>query len=286
MLTELRIKNFAIIESLTLPLGPGFNVLTGETGAGKSIIVGALGLLLGERGTADVVRTGTDRATVEGVFDAAARPELRAQLDERGIDADDSVVVLRREVTNAGRTRAWINGTTVTASALADVGRALIDLHGQHEAQSLLDTESQRAVLDAFAGAREEVQLVQTSHHKLADVRRQIADLKARRAEAERRADYLKHVAREIQDAKLRDGEDIKLEEEARRLEHASEIRESAASLGALLEDEDAGVLPRLSQASKVLHQLQRFDPALAKLQEAFDSGFYAIESLARELSA
>ena len=106
MLTELRIKNFAIIESLTLPLGPGFNVLTGETGAGKSIIVGALGLLLGERGTADVVRTATDRATVEGVFDAAARPELRAQLDERGIDTDDAVVVLRREVTNAGRTRA------------------------------------------------------------------------------------------------------------------------------------------------------------------------------------
>src|SRR5688572_19543674 len=154
MLTELRIRNFAIIESLTLPLGSGFNVLTGETGAGKSIIVGALGLLLGERGAADVVRTGSDRATVEGVFDVTGRAELIEALDARGIDIDEPFIVLKREVTAQGRTRAWVNGTTVTATALADVGRTLIDLHGQHESQSLLDAESQRTVLDAFAGAQ------------------------------------------------------------------------------------------------------------------------------------
>src|SRR5205814_605996 len=130
MLTELRIKNFAIIESLTLPLGPGFNVLTGETGAGKSIIVGALALLLGERGGGDLVRTGSDKATVEGVFDVAARDEMRALLDERGIDAEEPLVVLRREVSSGGRTRAWVNGTTVTAAALAEIGRALVELHG------------------------------------------------------------------------------------------------------------------------------------------------------------
>ena len=285
MLTELRIKNFAIIESLTLPLGPGFNVLTGETGAGKSIIVGALGLLLGERGAADVVRTGTDRATVEGVFDTSARPEVRAVLDERGIDVDESVVVLRREVTSAGRTRAWINGTTVTATGLAEVGRALIDLHGQHEAQSLLDGESQRAVLDAFAGARDESSAVHSAYDKLATVRREIADLSSRRAEAERRADYLKHVAREIEDAKLVDGEDVKLEDEARRLENASEIRQSAAAFIAILEDEEAGVLARLSQAGRVLQQLQRFDPSLSRVQESFDAGFYSIESLGRDIA-
>src|SRR3954465_5784439 len=110
MLTELRVKNFAIIESLTLPLAAGFNVLSGETGAGKSIIVGALGLLLGERANADVIRTGAERATVEGVFDIADCPEIQSLLDERGIDVDESVVVLKREVT-AGRARAWINGT-------------------------------------------------------------------------------------------------------------------------------------------------------------------------------
>jgi DNA repair protein RecN (Recombination protein N) len=285
MLTELRIKNFAIIESLTLPLGPGFNVLSGETGAGKSIIVGALGLLLGERGTADVVRTGSDKATVEGVFELGDRPGLERLLDERGIETEDHLVVLKREVTSAGRTRAWVNGSTVTAGALAEVGRALIDLHGQHEAQSLLDGDSQRAVLDAFAGATTEVQAVASSHEALSTIRREIADLKKRRADAEKRADYLKHVTREIEEAKLVDGEDVRLEEEARRLENASEIRDAAAAFTTILEDEETGVLPRLSQALRVLQQLQRFDPTVSKKQEAFDAGFYSLESLAAEMS-
>src|SRR5579862_789404 len=153
MLTELRIKNFAIIESLTLPLAPGLNVLSGETGAGKSIIVGALGLLLGERASADVIRTGAERATVEGVFEVAERPELAATLDQRGIDFDEEQVVLKREITAAGRTRSWINGTPVTAAVLAEVGRLLVNIHGQHEAQTLLEAESQRRILDAFGGA-------------------------------------------------------------------------------------------------------------------------------------
>src|SRR5436309_7348504 len=114
MLTELRIKNFAIIESLALPLGRGFNVLSGETGAGKSIIVGALGLLLGERASADLIRTGADRATVEGVFDVDKRPEIRAFLDDHGLDVEEPLVVLKREIA-AGRGRGWINGTTVSA---------------------------------------------------------------------------------------------------------------------------------------------------------------------------
>ena len=285
MLTELRIRNFAIIESLTLPLGSGFNVLSGETGAGKSIIVGALGLLLGERGTSDVVRTGSDKATVEGVFDISGRPELADVLDARGIESDDALVVLKREVTSAGRTRAWVNGSTVTASALADVGRSLIDLHGQHEAQSLLDPESQRRVLDAFAGAQSEGAAVRESYDGLAAIRREIADLTKRRAEAEKRADYLKHVTREIEEAKLKDGEDVRLEDEARRLENASEIREAAAQFTGLLEDEETGVLPRLSQALRALQQLQKLDPTLSKKQEAFDAGFYALEALAAEMS-
>ncbi|MGA9836867.1 MAG: AAA family ATPase, partial [Gemmatimonadaceae bacterium] len=152
MLIELRIRNFAIIDSLSLPLAPGFNVLSGETGAGKSIIVGALGLLLGERASADVIRTGQDRATVEGVFDIGDRPDLRPLLDAHGIEVDDALVVLKREVA-AGRARAWVNGSSVTATLLSEVGRMLVNLHGQHEAQSLLDEGSQRAILDAFGDA-------------------------------------------------------------------------------------------------------------------------------------
>ena len=283
MLTELRIKNFAIIEALALPLGRGFNVLSGETGAGKSIIVGALGLLLGERASADVIRTGADRATVEGEFDIEDRPEIRSLLDERGIDVDESTVVLKREVA-AGRTRAWINGTAVNAAILADVGRLLVNLHGQHEAQTLLDADAQRQILDAFAGGTQHAAEVRGAHEMLAGIVREIADLSKRRAEAERRADYLRHVVREIGDAKLVDGEDVRLEDEARRLENADELRGLASGLAGALDGDDDAVLRRLGDVSRHLTSIQKIDPTLSRLQELFDSGYYSLEALAREL--
>ena len=199
MLTELRIRNFAIIDALTLPLAAGFNVLTGETGAGKSIIVGALGFLLGERGTADLIRTGADKASVEGIFDVSGDGELSALLDERGIDLEDpTTVVLRREIVSSGRTRAWINSATTTASVLAEIGRALVSLHGQHEAQTLLDEESQRAIVDAFGGATAVAARVRAAHEEVLAIAREIQSLTARKAEAERRADYLRHLVSEI----------------------------------------------------------------------------------------
>ena len=154
MLTELRIRNLAIIDAVTLPLASGFNVLTGETGAGKSIIVGALGLLIGERASSDLVRTGADKATVEGVFDVSERRDLLAALDARGIESDGTLVLKREVPAAAGsRARAWVNGSPVTASLLAEIGRALVNVHGQHEAQALLEPEAQQHILDAFGDA-------------------------------------------------------------------------------------------------------------------------------------
>ena len=285
MLTELRIRNFAIIESLTLPLAPGFNVLTGETGAGKSIIVGALGLLLGERASSELIRTGADRAIVEGIFDAADKAEIAQMLDERGIELEEGRVVLRREVSVAGRTRAWINDTTTTAAALAEIGRGLVNLHGQHESQALLDEDSQRRILDAFGGAMEQAAKVAVSHRALADISREIETLSSRRAEAERRADYLRHVAREIDEARLREGEDVTLEEEARRLENADELRSSAAAMVAALESDENAVLHALAQLQRSLAHVQKIDPSARRLQELFDGAFYALEELARQLS-
>ncbi len=285
MLTELRIRNFAIIESLTLPLAPGFNVLTGETGAGKSIIVGALGLLLGERASAELIRTGADRAIVEGVFDVADKAEVERMLDERGIELEEGRVVLRREVAVAGRTRAWINDTTTTAAALAEIGRGLVNLHGQHESQTLLDEESQRRILDAFAGATEQAARVAVSHRTLVDVTRAIETLASRRADAERRADYLRHVVTEIDEARLREGEELTLEEEARRLENAEELRLSAAGMVAALEGSDEAVLHALAHVQRSLAHVQKLDPTTTPLQELFDSAFYALEELSRQLS-
>jgi len=284
MLTELRIRNFAIIEQVTLPLAPGFNVLSGETGAGKSIIVGALGLLLGERASADLIRSGADKATVEGVFDIGRLKEISALADERGIEVEEGTLVLKREIATNGRGRAWINGTTVTATVLAEIGRLLVNLHGQHDAQTLLDSESQRRILDAFGGSAVQADLVRAAHKELSEVRREIASLASRRAEAEKRADYLRHVAKEIEDAKLSPGEDTKLEDEARVLENADELRTLASTLNELLSGEDGGVLSQLGAAQRPLSSIERIDPAAARMQELFDAGFYALQELARSV--
>ncbi len=286
MLTELRIRNLAIIEHLTLPLAPGFNVLTGETGAGKSIIVGALGLLLGERASGDAVRTGTDKAVVEGDFEIGAHEGIRALLDARGLEAEDGMLVLKREVAATGRARGWVNGTSVTATVLAELGAALVSVHGQHASQALLDEPSQRAILDAFADAATDARGVAAAAAELASARRAIESLRARTAEAERRADWLRHVGREIADARLSHGEDTRLDDEARRLEHADELRTVSSGLSDALEGDEEALLTRLGGLQRTLAHLVRIDGTLAPLQEAFDSGYYALEALARELSA
>ena len=284
MLTELRIRNFAIIDQVTLPLAPGFNVLSGETGAGKSIIVGALGLLLGDRASAELVRSGAEKATVEGVFDIAKVREISALADERGIEVEDETLVLKREIGLNGRGRAWINGTTVTASVLAEIGRQLVNLHGQHDAQTLLDSESQRRILDAFGGAEGQAELVRSIHKELSDARREIANLISRRADAEKRADYLRHVAKEIEDARLSPGEDTKLEDDARILENADELRTLAGTLNELLSGEEASVLSQLGAAQRPLSSIERIDPNASRMQELFDAGFYALQELARSV--
>ncbi len=285
MLTELRIRNFAIIDSVTLPLERGLNVLSGETGAGKSIIVGALGLLLGERASADLVRPGAERATVEGVFDLSGRPALVALVDERGIDTEGETLVLKREIAASGRGRAWVNGTPVTATILAEIGRSLVNLHGQHEAQTLLDDESQRQILDAYADATNAARDVASEYASLAAIRRRIEEITKRRADAERRADYLRHVAREISDAQLVPGEDVTLEDDARVLENADELRTLAQAVSQALSDDEDGALARLASVHRALGQISRIDASASKMQELYDSGFYALDELARAAS-
>ncbi|HEY5545073.1 MAG TPA: DNA repair protein RecN [Gemmatimonadaceae bacterium] len=286
MLTELRIRNLAVIESVTLPVAPGFNVLSGETGAGKSIIVGALGLLLGERSSADVVRGGADRAVVEGVFDATGNRPLAAMLEERGIEAEDGLLVLRREVGAGGKSRAWINDVTVTTTALASVGRLLVNLHGQHESQALLDDDAQRDVLDALAGAADVATAVRDAHAELEAIRSSITDLSRRREEAAKRADYLRHVAREIDAARLVAGEEERLDDEARRLTHAVELRAQVAQAMDAIEDGDAGAIHALGAARRAVQAALRLDPAASALCETIDQALVTLQELARDLAA
>ncbi len=285
MLTELRIRNFAIIESVALPLDKGLNVLSGETGAGKSIIVGALSLLLGERGSADVIRAGADKATVEGLFEVGTRADILSNVDAHGIDTNGGTVVLKREISNSGRGRAWINGTPVTASVLAEIGRTLVNLHGQHEAQTLLDPDSQRKILDAFGCAQGEADSVHSAYNALSDIRKQISDLTKRRSEAEKRSDYLRHVVREIEDAQLVVGEDIRLGDDARVLENADELRTLSDGVVIALTSDEDGLVAKLSTVQRTLAQIQKIDSSASRFQELFDSSFYALDELGRSLS-
>ncbi len=286
MLTELRIRNLAIIESLTLPLAPGLNVLSGETGAGKSIIVGALGVLLGERASAELVRPGQQRAMVEGIFDCRARPDIIQSLDELGAAADDELIVLRREIGAAGRARAWINDASTTAGSLARIGRLLVTIHGQHETQSLLDPGAQRTILDAFGGAMEVAAQVRAAYERLTGARREILELERRRTEATQRADYLRHVSQEIEGAGLSTGEEERLEEEAARLENADELRTLAGSAAEALEGNHDAVLSRLAAVRRALASARRIDHTLGRYDDALDSAFYTLQELARDLAA
>jgi DNA repair protein RecN (Recombination protein N) len=286
MLTELRIRNLAVIEWVTLPVAPGFNVLSGETGAGKSIIVGALGLLLGERGSADVVRDGAAKAVVEGVFDGSGHPHLDQMLEERGIESEDGLLVLRREVSAAGKSRAWINDVTVTTTALAGIGRQLVNLHGQHESQALLHDDAQRDVLDALAEASGAATAVRATYADLDAIRTTIADLTRRRNEAQKRADYLRHVVREIEDAGLVAGEEEQLDVEARRLTHAVELRANIAQALASIDAGDDTAVDAVAAARRAVASASRLDPGVAALSQSIDEVLVMLQEVARDLTA
>lgn len=289
MLSSLRIRNIAVIDSVDLSLAPALNVLTGETGAGKSLIVGALGLLLGDRAAGDRLRTGAERGSVEGVFELAsgssARSDILRQLDDRGIDSDGNVIVLKRELTSAGRSRAWINGTPVTAGVLAEIGAMLVSVHGQHETQFLMQPETQRDVLDRFADAREVAVQVSALHAKLREIETRSAQRQTARRDAEKRADYLRFVVREIVDANPRDGEDESVEAEIRVLAHAQEIRQLSAQAGQALDGDEDTIIGKIKNVRRTLVSLSRFDANAERWLTALDEASYSLDELARELS-
>ncbi len=285
MLTELRVRDVATIADVTLPLGPGLNVLTGETGAGKSILVDALGLLLGGRGDSGVVRPGAGRAVVEGAFEGLSRG-LARRIEGLGIDVEESRIVVRREISAEGRSRAWVNGSPTTVGVLASLGALLVDLHGQHETVSLLKPDTQREILDAYGQCAAEREAVAAAHATVAALRSREAELGSRLDEVRRRADYLKHVTDEIAAARLRPGEDEALALEAKRLAHASSLEEQARVLSEAIDGEEGGALQALAVAERALGQLERVDPGVASWREMLDGAYAQLSEVARLASA
>jgi DNA repair protein RecN (Recombination protein N) len=268
VLTELRVRDLAVIADVTLPFQPGLNVLTGETGAGKSMVVDALSLLLGERASADIVRPGAEKTIVEGAFEfaSAVHRHLLPPFAALGIELEEGRLVLKREVLREGKSRAWVNGSPVTVGVLSEIGGLLVDLHGQHETQSLLRPDAQRDMLDAYADAEVERVAVRDGYARLKDLERREAELSERQAEVRRKADYLRHVLQEIERAKPKVGEDEALDIESKRLSHAEELGRLAREL------EEAADSAGLAKAQKILTALLRVDSSLGKWQELLDA--------------
>lgn len=285
MIAELRVRDLATIADVTLQLAPGLNVLTGETGAGKSMLVDALALLLGERADAGAIRPGATRASVEGAIEEIPRA-ARARLEALGIEPDDDRLLLRREVAAGGRSRAWINGSPATATMLTQVGQLLVDLHGQHDTQSLLRGATQRTLLDAYAGAAAELAEVRALHAAVTALRAEEEDLTSRLDEARRKADYLRHVAAEIDAARIRLGEDERIEGEARRLGQAEAITARAEDLLEALEEGEASAATALGHARRALAALGRLDPEVTHWEDLLDSATANLDELVREVRA
>ena len=282
MLTELRVRDLAVIADVTLPFQPGLNVLTGETGAGKSMLVDALALLLGERASADIVRPGAEKTVVEGAFEfgAAVHRHLLTPFAELGVELEEGRLVLKREVLREAKSRAWVNGSPVTIGVLSEIGGLLVDLHGQHETQSLLRPDAQRDMLDADADADVERVAVRDAHARLKNLELREAELTTRQADVRKKADYLRHVLQEIERAKPKVGEDEALEVEAKRLTHAEELGRLAREL------EEAVDASGLTKAQKILASLLRVDPSVGKWQELLDAAFAGAAELAQAARA
>jgi DNA repair protein RecN (Recombination protein N) len=285
MLSELRVRDLATIADVTLDLGPGLNVLTGETGAGKSMLVDALALLLGERAASGSVRPGAAKAIVEGAFEGLDT-RTRRQVESLGLDVEDARVVVRREVSAEGRSRAWVNGSPTTAAVLGQLGALLADLHGQHETQSLLHADAQRDILDAFAHAEPERTAVAQAHAALTALREEEASLVSRRDEVRRRADYLRHVVHEIEQARLQPGEDAALQVEARRLSQAGALGEQAQRIVDALEGDAGNAIGALGAADRALAGLEKVDPAVAGWREMLDVAYTNLSELARQAAS
>ena len=284
-LSSLRIRNLALVEELGWQIQPGFTVVTGETGSGKSIIVGALKLILGERADKGLLRTGAESCTVEAVFEVRNPSSLNTRLEEQGVEpCEEGQLLVKRVFTASGANRQFVNGSPTTLAVLKELGESLVDLHGPHDHQSLLSSEKQLALLDSFAGA-DELRVTCHERYRLhAALVAEHAELSGNEAALERELDLLRHQVREIEAAQLQPGEEEELlgrygaaSNSRRLLELANQV------LGRLVEAEDA-MLPRLSELGKWLRDLERIDPRAAALAEAHARGVAEFEELAAAL--
>ena len=282
MLTCLQIRDFAIIDELQVELGPGLNVVTGETGAGKSILIGALELVLGGKGKPEYVRAGAKQAEVEALFEVGQDHGLRQKLE--ALDLADHELVVRRVVLPNGRTRAFINGRLATREQLADLTRGLTDISSQHLHHTLTDPATHLGYLDAFGGLGADRSLVMQAYQALERARSVLERFEARLRDRGQREASASGTVREIEAALPRLGEDAELEQESARLRHAESLLQLLGESVELLHERDESALDSLAQAAQRLAEAACLDPSLTALAEQLESSRAALEDTARDV--
>jgi DNA repair protein RecN (Recombination protein N) len=287
MLTTLRIKNLALVADLTLELQPGYNVITGETGAGKSILIGALNLALGQRADRTLIRAGAESCTVEAAFDVnKLRVPLKSFLDENGLEpCEENQLVIKRTFTAAGTNKQFVNGSPTTLATLAALGEWLVDMHGPHEHQSLLHPAKQLAILDAFGKLETRREEFATQLRERTRVEAEKTALIVDEKTYAQQLDLLRFQVREIEGAKLQLGEDEQVDVEYQRASNAARLLELTQSALSLLSEDDSAVLTQAGALGRVLHDLQRVDSGAQSLVTAHELSVASLRELQGELS-
>ena len=285
LLQLLRIKNLALVEDLEWEIAPGFTAITGETGAGKSIIIGALQLLLGERADMSLVRTGAGMCTVEAIFHGDDFAKWNARFEESGIEQCDKDLILKRSLSLSGTNRQFINGSPTTLANLKELGDDLVDLHGPHDHQSLLSPDRQLDLLDAFANADEARQKFGKIFRQLRALEAEHAALNTAETAREQELDLLRHQVNEIASANLSAEEEAQIDSRYRLASNSRRLIEIASAVATKLSEADDAILSQLGETQKLLRELEKLDPSMATAVNIHETAVVELSEIARDLS-
>ncbi|MFL6521573.1 MAG: DNA repair protein RecN [Chthoniobacterales bacterium] len=284
-LSLLRIRNLALVEELEWQLAPGFTAITGETGAGKSIIIGALQLLLGERTDKSLIRTGAESCTVEAVFAGAELKQLASLLDESGIENTDDELIVKRSFSVAGTNRQFINGSPTTLGVLKRLGDELVDLHGPHDHQSLLSPERQLGLLDGYAHNADTLKEFSEGYRRLQSLRTEHESLSTAESAREQEIDLLRHQINEITGANLAANEEDEISSRYRLASNSKRLLELAAAISRRLSESEDAILTQLAETQRLLRDLEKIDPDKAALADAHAACVVELSEISRVMS-
>lgn len=284
MLEELVVKNYALIDQLQVRFSRGLNILTGETGAGKSIMIGALGLVLGLKADTEALRSGASEIDVAGIIKLEDNPEARAWLLEQGIEAENGTIIIRRVVKKNGKSTIFVQSAPFTLTALRELTGMLFDLHGQHEHQSLLSSENHRRLLDHYGGITSDVTAFSALHTRLLKLREEYSTLIAEQQERIRKVELLEHAVREIEEAKLKVGEEKQLRSEQNLLANHERLIHLIEEVYSATAESRGGALAGLRQARGSLAEVAKIDSSMSQSSKQLENAFFELEDFVQNL--